>query len=75
MKNVQRISPENYNQAQNYLSEQIKQPKNLADLRRNANLKMRQVQLARSQGDLELAAVLAYEHSRILNDIKNYSSN
>lgn len=62
----------NYNMAQEYLSNQIKEPKNLADLKRNANLKYRQVQLARANGDLELAATLAYEHQRILQDINNY---
>ncbi len=62
----------NYDKAQQYLSNQIKQPQNLADLKRNANLKMRQVELARANGDLELASILAYEHQRIIQDINNY---
>lgn len=62
----------NYQKTQQCLSEQIVQPKNLTDLKRNANLKMRQVQLARENGDFELASVLAYEHQRILQDINNY---
>ncbi len=66
------FSNETYDRAQKYLSDQIKQPKSLADLKRNANLKFRQVQLARAQGDLELAAILAYEHQRIIQDINNY---
>lgn len=62
----------NYDKTQEYLKNQIKQPKNLADLKRNANIKLRQVQLARQQGDLEVAAILAYEHQQIINDINNY---
>lgn len=62
----------NYDKAQQYLSNQIKQPQNLADLKRNANLKMRQVELARANGDLELASILAYEHQRIIQNINNY---
>lgn len=62
----------NYDRAQQYLSNQINQPQNLADLKRNANIKMRQVQLARANGDLELASILAYEHQQIINDINNY---
>lgn len=62
----------NYQKAQTYLSNQITQPRNLADLKRNANIKYRQVQLARSQGDLDLAATLAYEHQMIIQDINNY---
>jgi|GEM_PF-3000975 hypothetical protein len=61
-----------YDMAQQYLKSQINQPKDLADLKRNANIKLRQVQLARAQGDLEVAAVLAYEHQQIVNDINNY---
>jgi hypothetical protein len=57
---------------QQYLHDQIREPKNLADLKRNANIKYRQVQLARNQGDFELASVLAYEHQQIINDINNY---
>ncbi len=68
----QNLPYEIYDNAQEILSNQIKQPKDLADLKRNANIKMRQVQLARSQGDLELAATLAYEHQRIIQDINNY---
>lgn len=62
----------NYNTVQEYLSSQIKQPQNLADLKRNANIKMRQVQLARVQGDSELASILAYEYQQIVNDVNNY---
>ncbi len=62
----------NYERAQQYLSNQIKQPQNLADLKRNANIKLRQVELARANGDLELASILAYEHQRIIQDINNY---
>ena len=58
---------------QQYLSNQIKpQAENLADLKRNANLKLKQVQLARANGDLALAAQLAYEHQMIIQDINNY---
>ena len=63
---------QNYDTAQQYLSNQIKQPKNLTDLKRNANLKLQQVQLARKQGDIEMAAILAYEYQRIIQDINNY---
>lgn len=64
----------NYNRAQQYFSNQIKpQAENLADLKRNANLKMRQVELARANNDLELASVLAYEHQQIIQDINNYN--
>lgn len=66
------VSNRNYDKAQQYLKSQIKQPKNLADLKRNANLKLRQVQLARAKGDLEVAAVLAYEYQQIIQDIYNY---
>lgn len=69
---VDSIQNSNYDRAQQYLRNQIKQPKNLADLKRNANLKMRQVELARSNGDLELASILAYEHQQIIQDINNY---
>lgn len=62
----------NYDRTQQYLSNQIKQPQNLADLKRNANLKMRQLELARQNGDLDLASRLAYEHQQILQDINNY---
>lgn len=66
------ISKRNYDKTQQYLKSQIKQPHSLADLKRNANLKLRQVQLARAQGDLEIAAILAYEHQQIIQDINNY---
>lgn len=70
---VDSIQNSNYNRAQQYLSNQIKpQAENLADLKRNANLKMRQVELARANGDLELASILAYEHQQIIQDINNY---
>ena len=69
---VNSIQNFNYDKAQQYLSNQIKQPQNLADLKRNANLKMRQVQLARANGDFELASILAYEHQQIVQDINNY---
>lgn len=67
------LSGQNYDTAQEYLKSQIVQPKNLADLKRNANLKYRQVELARANGDIESAAILAYEHQRILQDINNYN--
>ncbi len=66
------IPNQNYDKTQEYLKSQIKQPKSLADLKRNANLKLRQVQLARAQGNLEVAAILAYEHQQIIQDINNY---
>lgn len=66
------IPNQNYAKTQEYLKSQIKQPKSLADLKRNANLKLRQVQLARAQGNLEVAAILAYEHQQIIQDINNY---
>lgn len=66
------ISKRNYDKTQQYLKSQIKQPRSLADLKRNANLKLRQVQLARAQGDLEIAAILAYEHQQIIQDINTY---
>lgn len=69
---VDSIQNFNYDKAQLYLRNQIKQPENLADLKRNANLKMQQVKLARANGDLELASILAYEHQRIIQDINNY---
>lgn len=69
---VESVKSSNYDRTQQYLSNQIKQPKNLADLKRNANLKMRQVELARENGDIELASILAYEHQRIIQDINNY---
>lgn len=75
IKNIQQnnnISKQDYNEAQVYLKNQIKQPKNLTDLKRNANIKLRQVQLARNQGDIETAAILAYEYQRIIQDINNY---
>ena len=62
----------NYDKVQQYLSNQIKQPENLHDLKRNANLKAHQAELARANGDLELASILAYEHQRIIQDINNY---
>ena len=66
------VSNRNYDKTQQYLKSQIKQPRSLADLKRNANLKLRQVQLARAQGDLEIAAILAYEHQQIIQDINTY---
>lgn len=69
---VEPIRTSNYDRMQQYLSNQIKQPQNLTDLKRNANLKMRQVELARANGDLELASILAYEHQQIIQDINNY---
>ena len=69
---VEPIRTSNYDRMQQYLSNQIKQPQNLTDLKRNANLKMRQVELARTNGDLELASILAYEHQQIIQDINNY---
>lgn len=66
---------DSYNQLQQNLSGQIKQPHDLNDLKRNANLKYTQLQMARAQGDFELAANLAYEHQRILQDINNYYKN
>lgn len=71
VKNIQN-NISNYDMAQQYLCNQIKQPKNIADLKRNANLKMRQVELARANADLELASILAYEHQLIIQDINNY---
>lgn len=69
---IDSIQNSNYDRAQQYLSNQIKpQAENLTDLKRNANLKLRQVELARKNGDLELAAVLAYEHQQIVQDINN----
>ena len=76
IKNIQQnnnITKQDYDNAQAYLKNQIKQPKNLADLKRNANIKLRQVQLARNQGDIETAAILAYEYQQIIQDINNYS--
>ncbi len=75
IKNIQQnnnITKQDYDNAQAYLKNQIKQPKNLADLKRNANIKLRQVQLARNQGDIETAAILAYEYQQIIQDINNY---
>ena len=75
IKNIQQnnnIAKQDYNEAQAYLKNQIKQPKNLTDLKRNANIKLRQVQLARNQGDIEIAAILAYEYKQIIQDINNY---
>lgn len=75
IKNIQQnnnIAKQNYDNAQAYLKNQIKQPKNLADLKRNANIKLRQVQLARNQGDIEKAAILAYEYQQIIQDINHY---
>lgn len=69
---VDAIQTTNYDKTQMYLKSQIKQPKNLNDLKRNANIKARQVQLARANGDLETAAILAYEHQQIIQDINNY---
>lgn len=69
---VDSIQTTNYDKTQMYLKSQIKQPKNLNDLKRNANIKARQVQLARANGDLETAAILAYEHQQIIQDINNY---
>ena len=66
------ISSQNYDKAQQYLKSQIIQPHSLADLKRNANLKLRQLQLARQQGDMEVAAILGYEHQQIVQDIDNY---
>ena len=63
---------QNYSYIQDYLSSQIKQPKDLTDLKRNANLKRSQLELARANGDLEKASILAYEYERILQDIDNY---
>ncbi len=62
----------NYLYAQEYLASEIKQPQNLVDLKRNANLKFCQLELARAKGDLEMASILAYEYERILQDINNY---
>ncbi len=67
------ISSRNYDKIQQYLKSQIKQPNSLADLKRNANLKLRQLQLARQQGDMEVAAILAYEHQQIVQDMNNYN--
>lgn len=75
IKNIQQnnnIAKQDYDNAQAYLKNQIKQPKNLADLKCNANIKLRQVQLARNQGDIETAAILAYEYQQIIQDINNY---
>lgn len=69
---VDSIQTTNYDKTQMYLKSQIKEPKNLNDLKRNANIKARQVQLARANGDLETAAILAYEHQQIIQDINNY---
>ncbi len=69
---VDAIQTTNYDKTQMYLKSQIKQPTNLNDLKRNANIKARQVQLARANGDLETAAILAYEHQQIIQDINNY---
>lgn len=66
------MSSINYDRTQQYLKNQIKQPKNLADLKRNANLKLRQVELARANGNFEIAAILAYEYQRIVQDINSY---
>ena len=63
---------QNYSYVQDYLSSQIKQPKNLADLKRNANFKRCQLELARENGDLEKASILAYEYEIIMRDINNY---
>lgn len=72
LQNSNYIRYEAYDNAQNYLSNQIKQPKDLNDLKRNADIKQRQVKLARAQGDLELASILAYEHQSIIQDINTY---
>lgn len=69
---IDSIQNSNYDRAQQYFSNQIKQPQNLADLKRNANLKMRQLEFARQNGDLDLASRLAYEYQQILQDINNY---
>ncbi len=66
-------SNRDYDKIQQFLKSQIKQPQNLADLKRNANLKLQQIQLAQSQGDLEVAAILAYEYQQIILDINNYA--
>ena len=66
------ISSINYAKAQQYLKNQIKQPQNLADLKRNANIKLRQLELARAKGDFEIASILAYEYQRIVQDINSY---
>lgn len=63
---------QNYSYTQDYLASQIQQPKNLTDLKRNANLKLSQLKLARTNGDIEKASILAYEYERILQDIDNY---
>lgn len=70
-----KVSNDSYSQLQQNLSNQINQPKDLNDLKRNANLKYTQLQMARAQGDFDLASNLAYEHQRILQDIKNYYRN
>lgn len=64
------VSNRDYDKIQQFLKSQIKQPQNLADLKRNANLKFQQLQLARAQGDLEIAAILAYEYQQIIQDIQ-----
>ena len=69
---VDSIQTTNYDKTQMYLKSQIKEPKNLNDLKRNANIKARQIKLARANGDLETAAILAYEHQQIIQDINNY---
>lgn len=71
---VDKVQNNNYNKAQEYLHNQIKQPQNLVDLKRNANIKLRQVELARANGDMERAAILAYEYQRIINDINSFQS-
>ena len=75
IKNIQQnnyTAKQKYDETQAYFKNQIKQPKNLADLKRNANIKLYQVKLARNQGDIETAAILAYEYQQIIQDINNY---
>lgn len=64
------VSNRDYDKIQQFLKNQIKQPQNLAGLKRNANLKFQQLQLARAQGDLEIAAILTYEYQQIIQDIQ-----
>lgn len=71
---IDSIQNSNYDRVQQYLSNQIKpQAENLTDLKRNANLKLCQVELARKKGDFNLASKLAYEHQQIVQDINNYN--
>lgn len=64
-----KMNPKAYQNHQERLANNIVDPNSVADLRRNAAIKLQQVQLARAQGDFQKAAVLNSEYQAIVQDI------